>query len=178
MKEWSEDKKQIKYYIEKNRKRVVRAIFGRTILLFAALFIQILMLLALVTKLADYFFAYYVVVTIISFMLIVHITNDDVNPTYKLAWVVPVALLPIFGAFFYLFVRIQPTTKEVGKRTRAMIDQTKPYMVQEQEVLNQLEDDNKNLAGLVRYMNKFGGGYPVYKNTDGEYFPLGENKFE
>ncbi len=178
MKELSEDKKQIKYYIEKNRKRVVRAIFGRTILLFAALFIQILMLLALVTKLADYFFAYYVVVTIISFMLIVHITNDDVNPTYKLAWVVPVALLPIFGAFFYLFVRIQPTTKEVGKRTRAMIDQTKPYMVQEQEVLNQLENDNKNLAGLVRYMNKFGGGYPVYKNTDGEYFPLGENKFE
>lgn len=178
MKEKFEEKKAIKYYIEKNKKRVVRAIFGRTFLLFASLLFQVLMLLVLVTKLADYFFAYYIVVTVISFLLIVHITNDDVNPTYKLAWVVPVALLPVFGAFFYLFVRIQPTTKEVGARTRAMIEQTKPYMVQDERVLKNLEYEDKNLAGLVRYMNNFGGGYSVYQNTEAEYFPLGENKFE
>ncbi len=173
-----EEKSVIKNYIKRNKKRVVRAIFGRTFMLFASVFFQILMLFALVTILADYFFAYYVILTIISFMLIVHITNDDTNPTYKLAWVVPVALLPVFGVFLYLFVRIQPTTRKVGIRTCEMIEQTRPYMVQDKDVLDELACDNENMAGLARYMGKFGGGYPVYKNTDAQYFPLGENKFE
>lgn len=173
-----EDRSVIKNYIEKNKKRVVRAIFGRTFLLFASLFLQILLLLALVTILADYFFAYFVIISIFSFLLIVHIANDNVNPAYKLAWAVPVALMPIFGSFLYLFVRIQPTTRLVGVRTRAMVEQTKPYMMQNDEVAGELESENANLAGLMRYMNNFGGGYPIYKNTDAEYFPLGENKFE
>lgn len=173
-----EDRKAVKNYIEKNRKRVVRAVFGRTILLVASLIFQILALLALVTVLADYFFAYYIVITVFSFMLIVHITNDDVNPTYKLAWVVPVALLPIFGAFFYLFVRIQPTTRKVGVRTRAMVQQTRKYMVQDKSIIDELEADSRGLAGLAAYMRDFGGGFPVYKNTDAEYFPLGEDKFK
>lgn len=178
MKDEIERKKSIKKYIEKNKKRVVRAIFGRSLLLFASLAIQILLLLSIVTFMTDYFFTYYIIATIIAFLVIVHITNDDINPTYKLAWVVPIGLVPIFGIFFYLFVRIQPTTKKVGDRIENMIEQTKPYMVQDQAVFMDLKAEDEGVAALARYLNRFGGGYSVYRNTEVNYFSLGEDKFE
>lgn len=32
------------------------------------------------------------------------IINDNINPTYKLAWIVPILLFPIFGGSFYIFI--------------------------------------------------------------------------
>ena len=171
----NEDKKAILSYIDKNRKRVVRAIFGRTILLFASLFFQIIMLIVFLTLLTDYFFVYYGISTILAFILIVHITNDDINPVYKLAWVVPVALIPVFGSFFYLFVKFQPTTKQISKKIGEMIEQTKVYLVQEENVWSELEKNEKEIIGFSRYMNDF-AGFPIYKNTSAEYFSVGEDK--
>ncbi len=173
----NEDKKTILNYIDKSRKRVIRAVFGRTILLFASLFFQIVLLIIFLTLLTDYFFVYYGVSTILAFALIVHITNDDINPAYKLAWVVPVALIPVFGSFFYLFVKIQPTTKQVSKKIGAMIEKTKIYLVQDEKVWNELEENEKDIVGFSRYMNNF-AGFPIYKNTTAEYYSVGEYKFE
>lgn len=165
-------------YIESNRKRVVRAIFGRTIMVIASVLLQIIVLLALVTMFADYFFAYYVAITVFSFVLIVHIANADMNPAYKLAWAVPVALLPVFGAFLYLFTHIQPTTRKVGEKTCAMVNQTRPYTEQKASVLESMTKEDRDVIGLTSYMNSYGGGFSLYRNTEAEYFPLGENKFE
>lgn len=176
--EQKEKDRLLSKYIESNKKRVVRAIFGRTFMVIASVLLQVVVLFALLTMFTDYFFAYYVAITVFSFILIVHIANDDMNPAYKLAWAVPVALLPVFGAFLFLFTHIQPTTRMVGEKTRAMIKQTMPYMVQSKEVTDSLSEDDRDVYGLTNYMNNYGGGFSLYKNTDAEYFPLGENKFE
>ena len=116
-KSWQNEKERlINKYIESNKKRIVRAIFGRTFMVVMSVLLQIIVLLGLVTIFADYFFAYFVAITIFSFILIVHIANNDMNPAYKLAWAVPVAILPVFGAFLFLFTHIQPTTRKVGDR--------------------------------------------------------------
>ena len=176
--EQREKERLINKYIESNKNRVVRAIFGRTFMVAASVLLQIIVLLILITMFADYFFAYFVIITVISFILIVHIANNDMNPAYKLAWAVPVALLPIFGAFLFLFTHIQPTTRRVGEKTCAMVNQTRPYMEQQSSVMEAMTKEDRDVCGLAAYMNTYGGGFPLYRNTDAEYFPLGENKFE
>lgn len=176
--EQREKERLINKYIESNKKRVVRAIFGRTFMVVASVLLQVIVLLALVTMFADYFFAYFIVITVFSFILIVHIANNDMNPAYKLAWAVPVALLPVFGAFLFLFMHIQPTTRKVGEKTCAMVNQTKIYMEQKKDVIESMTREDRDVVGLTSYMNVYGGGFPIYRNTDAKYFPLGENKFE
>ncbi len=178
-KSWQNEKERlINKYIESNKKRIVRAIFGRTFMVVMSVLLQIIVLLGLVTIFADYFFAYFIAITIFSFILIVHIANNDMNPAYKLAWAVPVAILPVFGAFLFLFTHIQPTTRKVGEKTCAMVNQTRPYMEQKDDVIESMTREDRDVAGLTSYMNGFGGGFPMYRNTDAVYFPLGENKFE
>lgn len=44
-------------------------------------------------------------------LLIVYITNSRKNPTYKNAWLVVIAVLPIFGGLSYLFLKTRKDTR-------------------------------------------------------------------
>ncbi len=163
--------------IEKNKNRVVRAIFGRAILLFSSLILQVLMLLAFMSILANYFFVYYWITIIVVVLFVAHIMNSDQNPAYKLSWIVPIALVPIFGVFFYAFLHIQFGTRQIGKRLEILITQTKPYLMQDENVMEKIKSENIQVAGMFNYLNDF-AGFPAYRNTEATYFPIGEAKFE
>ena len=49
-----------------------------------------------------------------------------------------------------------------------------PYLKQDEEVLCALEAEAPQEAGLFRYIHD-SGNYPVYRNTQLKYFPLGED---
>lgn len=172
-----EFEKKFSMQLKKNKKRVVKAIFGRTILLLSSVFIQFLLLFLFTSFLTDYIWFYYSAGIFSALLLIIHITNSNVNPAYKVAWITPIALIPVFGSFFYLFVHLQPGTIKMEKRLNELVKETRPYLIQDNDIYNQINSEEKELIGIVNYMNEF-GGFPIVKNTHAEYFPLGEDKFD
>ena len=50
------------------------------------------------------------------------------------------------------------------------------FLRQDQDILTELNIEDKNVYHLARYVDKY-GGYPIYKNTTVEYFKIGEEKF-
>ena len=113
--------------LKKGKKGLLRVVFGRTGIVFLLLILQFLIVLSAINHLREYSIFVYVGFTILSTVTVVHILNEKVDPSFQLVWVVPVLILPIFGALLYLFVQLQIGTKFIGARLRVLGEQTKPY---------------------------------------------------
>ena len=77
----------------------------------------------------------------------------------------------------YLFTRLQPGTSYIASKIEQSLQTQAPYLKQDEEVLCALEAEAPQEAGLFRYIHD-SGNYPVYRNTQLKYFPLGEDKFQ
>lgn len=103
--------------------------------------------------------------------------NKKGNPYFKLAWMIPILVFPIFGALFYMFVEFQIGGKLINNRLSEVIDETQKFLSQDENVINELKREDMQVANLARYMISI-GKYPIYNNTVVKYFPLGEDKFK
>lgn len=169
----------MKSYVAKSKgaKKLVRLLFSRTAIIFAAVLLQIGFLLLYVLKINNYSTYFGASMHIISIILIVTIMNRQENPMYQIAWIIPIAAIPVFGTFFYLFVQMQPTIKVLNHMMQKNKIATKPYLMQNHKTFDELEKEDYSVAQLAAYMNDY-GGYPVYSNTKVTYFSLGEEKFK
>lgn len=159
----------------RGKRGLLRIVFGRTtfFILFTAL--QISVLLWIYLWLDDKYQAYgYGAFTVVSAALAVRILNEKQNASFKMAWLVPVLLFPVFGGLFYVFVQLQLGTKLLAGRIRDIDSRTKHYLTQNQVVLEKLEAKSRRNANLCRYLSE-SGGFPVYDRTNFKYYPLGED---
>jgi len=159
----------------KGKRGLLRVVFGRTMffVLFTAL--QIGVLLWIYFWLDSKYQAYgYGAFGIISAGLAIRILNEHQNSSFKMAWLVPVLLFPVFGGLFYVFIQLQMEPKLVAKRISDVTGRTKQYLLQNQEIYKRLEKKSRRTANLCRYLHE-SGGYPVYDRTNFKYYPLGED---
>lgn len=157
--------------------KIIKFIFSRKLAIIILLAAQVALLAAVFIKLQEYSTYIYILFAVLSVIVVVYIMNKSDNPSYKLAWVIPVLLFPIFGGIVYLFLNAQLGTAVFKHRIKVCAERTKPYMEQDKKVLEEIREDNPYTANLVEYMNNF-AGFPAYKNTTVEYFRCGEEKFE
>ena len=141
------------------------------------LFIQVLILAIMFLKLTDYIIYLYSFFTVLSTILVIYILNKKEDPSFKLAWIIPILLVPVFGCIFYLFVEFQYGVKIINKRLELLEEETSIFVKQNADVMDTLYKSNIQVANLARYVERV-SKYPIYKNTKIEYFPLGEYKYK
>lgn len=156
--------------------RLTRIIFGRTMYVLTAIGIQLFVLFSAFSWLSDHVFFVYGGFTLISTVVVIYILNKRQNPSYQLAWIIPILVFPVFGALFYLFMEFQTEKTRLARRLDALIDETRPFLMQEKGVLKRLSMMSRGTAHLAYYMSNH-GGYPMYEYTGAEYFPLGDDMF-
>ena len=156
--------------------RFLRVIFGRTTFVITALLIQFITLLYSFQWLSEHVFYLYGGFVGLSAVVVIYIINKNQNPSYQLSWIIPVLVFPVFGALFYLFVEAQPGTRMIDRRLKANIEETKPFLKQQQQVMERLYRESRGTARLAYYMNEY-GGYPIWENTSAQYFPLGDDMY-
>lgn len=140
------------------------------------LLIQIAFIVAALIFFSDRFVYFSAASMILSAVVLVWIINDNTNPYYKLAWLVPVMLIPIFGTVTYIFAKLELGTHIMNNRILTLIDETSPFIPQKEDTLEELEKISVQEKNLAVYM-KTHAGYPVWKNTYAKYYPLGEDFF-
>lgn len=161
----------------KKLRGLLKLVFGRTAMVFVSLFTQFAILFICVEKFAAYSGFIYALFILLGAVTIIHILNEDVNASFKLAWIIPVLVIPVFGTMLYIFVNIQPDSRKMKKNISKINAQIKPLVKQDQRIINELENECKGETGLARYLNNT-GDFLTYTNNSVEYFPLGEDKFE
>lgn len=160
----------------KKLRKLLRIIFGRTTLLVIFLLIQIGILFSCFRWLRQYMFYIYGSFTLLSAAVVIYILNKKENPSYKMSWIIPILVVPVFGSLFYLFVELQIGIKVINRRLNEAIRDTRPYLTQNTDVLEQIEAGSPREATFIRYFNDF-GKYPAYTNTNIKYYPYGEDAF-
>lgn len=156
--------------------KLLRIIFGRTAFVVIFMLVQLAVLFSAFYWLSEHIFVIYGGFTLFSAAVVIYIINKRQNPVYQLAWVIPVLVIPVFGAMFYVFLEIQPGVHMIAGRLAHLIQETKPYLKQEERIRERLAVENKRTLHLADYMSRF-GGYPMYDGTTAEYFPLGDDMF-
>lgn len=156
--------------------RLMRIIFGRTMFVVTTIGIQLVVLFAAFNWLSDNVFFLYGGFTLLSATIVIYILNKRQNPSYQMAWIIPILVFPVFGALFYLFMELQTEKKMLTRRLEELIRETRPYLKQEEGVLKRVSMLSRGTAHLAHYMTHF-GGYPMYEHTAAEYFPLGDDMF-
>lgn len=158
-------------------KKVFKVIFGRTTIALIALCFQLAVLYVSYKFYERYIGYIFTGFVLLSAGIVIYIINAKQNPAFKLAWIVPVLVFPFFGVTMYIFLKIQQTPKKIQKKIDKIKEEMKEAIVQDNGILDELENHSIRVHNLAKYINN-AGGYPVYKNTDVEYFPVGEVKFK
>lgn len=140
------------------------------------LLIQIAFIVSALLFFSDRFVYFSVASILLSVVVLIWIINDNTNPYYKLSWVVPVMLIPLFGTVTYIFAKLELGTHIMNSRLLKLIDETSPFIPQNEETLDELEKISVQEKNLAVYM-KTHAGYPVWKNTYAQYYPVGEDFF-
>lgn len=151
--------------------------FGRAVIFITILLMQLGILALLVIYTAETAKYYSAFSAVLSFALGVYIINKPQNPAFKLAWIFPLLALPVFGAFLYLFIQLQPGVRKISKKLEHIEEETSLLNEQDPEVLAHLATHHKPVANMSIY-NKGCCGIPIYPAQNITYFPLGEDMWK
>ena len=154
-------------------KRVVQ----RVILLVSSFILQIGVISFFLLKYSESFFDFYLASLTLSIIIVFIIINNKSNPSYKIAWIVPVMIFPIFrGLFYLLYGGNKLSTREKLKMVIQNIEMTNS-LKQDDEIIKKIGDKSIYAKNQSEYILNY-AKCPVYNNTETTYFKIGEEKFE
>lgn len=119
----------------------------------------------------------YGILTVLSLIVVVYIVSTKNNPSYKLAWTIPVLAFPVFGGLFYLMFGLKKTRKRFKKNLKNIHDETNKFLIQDEELLKEILTEEKSIYNQVKYLEA-NADSPVYKNTFTKYLSPGEEYYK
>lgn len=161
----------------KNIKKIGKFLFGRLFIGLWVLALQTYWIITILFSLGEHYHEVSVILTIFSIVAIIYIINKDENPAYKLAWVIPIAMVPILGGIMYLYLGNKKPAKRLRKVLDKEIEGTAGLLTQDEKLLEEIREQDLNAAGQSAYISHY-AGYPIYRNTETEYFASGEACYE
>lgn len=118
-----------------------------------------------------------VLFALLGVLAAVFIINKNENPAYKLAWILLISVFPALGGLLYLMIGNKRPTRKMRKWIEAEQAKRLSLHIQKPEVLEQLRDNDPRAAATFQYVwDK--GKYPVWKHTQTQYYPVGEELFQ
>ncbi|MHC1749259.1 MAG: cardiolipin synthase [Cellulosilyticaceae bacterium] len=158
-------------------KKVLKFLFSRLIIVGLLILVQVMTLVFAIWKLSKYFVYLYAFFIVISILVVIYLVSKKDNPSYKLAWTIPILLFPVFGGLFYLIFGGNKTTRRFRKKIRNTHNESKHLLVQDEKIIDEIENADKNIANQSKYIQRY-SEFPVCKNTITEYLTPGEEFFE
>ena len=157
-------------------KKILRFITQRVVITALLIVLQALLLFGFIWKLDNYFVYFYAGSVLLSLLIILGIINSKSNPAYKIAWLIPILLFPVFGGLVYLLFGSDRTGRYLRKKLQG-IGTEMDNVIGEAYRRSGAEQLPPDAANQSRYISHC-AYCPPYQNTTTEYLPLGEVKFE
>ena len=157
-------------------RKLIRILFNRNTMFILMLLIQVAFLVLTILFLSQNYVWVYAGLLALNAVLAVYISNTSENPSYKMPWFLLMLIFPLYTGLAYLLIKTDVGHRVFKKNYARRVIETKKYLPQKKQILHQMEEKSSVNAHLAEYLANY-GGYPVYRNYDSEYFPLGEQMF-
>lgn len=157
-------------------KRIFGTVWFRILALVITVFLQIGIYIALFLFFSDYGTWFFLFCTILSAIAVMRIVLKDGCPEYKIAWIIPIMMFPIFGGGLYLIFGHKILSKRERRRISSISERLKGELTLK-SALEALEPASRTAAFQARYLEKHANA-TLYDETDVRYFSVGEEMFE
>ena len=153
-----------------------KIVFSRTMIIFLSILVQAAILFSSFMWLGKYTTFIFGAMTAGGAAVLIYLINKEDLPEFKIAWVIPICLFPVFGTIIFLFVDKNLGSRGLKKEMNRIIENSGQYMKQKESVLQEITDCDSQAGRLATYLSK--AGYPAYRSSKNTYFPLGEDKWK
>ena len=157
-------------------KIIKNIIFSRLTLAIFSLTIQICLIVFVMSYFNKHLAWIFGLFGLFNTLVVLIIINSKSNPSYKIAWIIPILLFPGVGVLVYLFFKLQISIRLMKKRLKLETENSRKYLKQDNEILNKIKKEDRGLYNLSNYLIKT-SNYPVYDINNIEYFSSGLLQF-
>lgn len=156
-------------------KKIIQFLTSRLFIFALLIVLQAAVLVLGILWLQELSFIFYIFCEVLSLIIVFSIVSKQDNPMYKIAWIIPIMMVPVLGGFFYLLFG----KRNISPRIRRILEQlnvkNSDLHIQNQEILAEMEY-NPHAVKQASYIAQT-VGYPVYKNTETIFLSPGEEQF-
>lgn len=169
--------KQSKSVQMKERKSKIwsKLIYSRFLVILLMLALQAFLFVLFCVKLEPYTKYFFGVSIALSIIFIIYIVNKNGKNEFKITWILPVAVFPVFGIAAYWFLKANWGGLAFKKKVNNGRKITNSILSQTDESSKTFELYPK-VQDIALYLNKM-GSYPTYTFTNTTYYPNGESFF-
>ena len=153
--------------------KLLKKVFSRTVVTALLIIIQVAWLAALLLRLGNSLPAIQTVLRILSLVAILFVIKSDMNPSYKIGWILLIAVLPILGGLMYVIFGNKRPTKTMRDMLNAQLQKSAEYLSTQESITGELDG---GAAGLFKYLEG-SAGYPTAKDTAVRYYRVGEEMY-
>ncbi len=157
------------------KKTIATNIVKILILLLAAV-AQIAVIVLPTIWLEQHYAYFYLVSEVIAVLIILYLLKSDINPLYKIPWIILLLVVPVFGCLVYFVYGRMHFAKSEIKRAGECIEEYKAAINSRSNSNALLKELDPDIAVQTEYLYRYADA-PVYTNTTTRYFPLGDDMF-
>ncbi len=120
---------------------------------------------------------FYFILELCSIIAIVTLVNKNQSPSFRIAWISIVLLLPVSGfVLYYLWGREGGKKRALDQHILRQIAYGRKFLTQDEEVYEEYVEDHPVAGRMVKYM--VNEGFPLTAGNGVKYYPMGEDAFE
>lgn len=158
-------------------KRFWRVFLSRTFFIGLLAVIQIGVFSAVVFELNRINTVVYTIITILAFLTaFVVFERDNLNPAYKMMWILLIAIMPVSGVLYYLFFGKRYIAPKKAKILNRIEQREDELPVSDTVPMQELAQESPNLMRCAQYLSSVAKS-PLYRNTATEYYAMGQDFF-
>lgn len=157
-------------------KKIGKMLFSRLFVMGLAIVVQFLWLLNLMYRFSIQFTYVNFAINILAVIITLVIVSRWLNPSYKLAWTFIIMLFPVLGLLIYFVFGRSELTKHKREKLNRVHAEITPYLASNPAYEEELKELDEEVANQCAYLSNW-AQFPVYKNTETEYYRCGEEMF-
>lgn len=150
---------------EENTKNSVK----RLVMVAISILLQVIWIIVLAARLTNYYAAISTLSSIVGLLLVFRVYGLPLNSAYKISWIILILMFPIMGVCLYLMFGRTGALGGLRKWFDKVHASYAHLLPQDRQIVDKLEMTDGTLARQSGYLRN-GAGYPVYQNTDVEFY--------
>lgn len=157
-------------------KKLRTIMFSRMFFIVGLLFVQFLIYLFITLKLQRYEIYFFGTGVVISILFLLYLVNTPGKNEFKLAWILPVLVAPVFGITLYFMYKYNQGGIWLKRKIKKIKNISEKFLPPEHEV-KKIAEQYPEVKDISHYLFHSGKA-PCYKDNETKYFSCGEDFFE
>jgi cardiolipin synthase len=136
---------------------------------------QFAMIIYLSILLREYTIYLYTIIQVSSILIVIGLVNDNRNASYKISWVCIIAALPVTGQIMFMLWGNRRRSK-LDRKILEKLKRGSSFYKYDPELIKRFAQQYPTKSRMTKYLES--NTFPLYKNNNVDYFPMGEAVFK